>query len=332
MTTRGENNDDDDETTHRHHLRRLSRAFFEKTLLLPSSSFAACEEASSKTKKTAGRSSTSSSSAKKNLPDLPHAVAKSALRELFHRQSVLNYQPSSSERSTINDFVNASIWRVLFAVGLTGAFGFATVDGNQFGFKNKTNAFRARVLLGAATGALGGMFEYRSVNFYRNLAVKILDEEDSKMSAELAEILRERDPLGEFVKDQERKKNRERLRGFRDGRKRMMDVRVTVEAERREGGEDVNAPSSSSFERAVVQKSEGEEEEHRGSAPPFFFFSDVFGTTTTPRRDGNGTTSPGVVVATTTNKLRAKEAERRKRIREAGLERRRQTGGGALFD
>jgi hypothetical protein len=176
------------------------------------------------------------------------------------------------------------------------------------------------------------MFEYRSVNFYRNLAVKILDEEDSKMSAELAEILRERDPLGEFVKDQERKKNRERLRGFRDGRQRMMDVGVTVEAERREGGEDANAPSSSSFERAVVQKSEGEEEEHRGSAPPFFFFSDVFGTTTTPRRDGNGTTSPGVVVATTTNKLRAKEAERRKRIREAGLERRRQTGGGALFD
>jgi hypothetical protein len=174
------------------------------------------------------------------------------------------------------------------------------------------------------------MFEYRSVNFYRNLAVKILDEEDSKMSAELAEILRERDPLGEFVKDQERKKNRERLRGFRDGRKRMMDVGVTVEAEIREG-EDANAPSSS-FERAVVQKSEGEEEEHRGSAPPFFF-SDVFGTTTT-RRDGNGTTSPGVVATTTTttNKLRAKEAERRKRIREAGLERRRQTGGGALFD
>jgi hypothetical protein len=326
MTTRGEN---DYETTHRHHLRRLSRAFFEKTLPLASSSFAECEEASSKTKKT-GRNATPS--AKKNLPDLPHAVAKSALRELFHRQSVLNYQPSSSERSTVNDFVNASIWRVLFAVGLTGAFGFATVDVNSFGFKNKTNAFRARVLLGAATGALGGMFEYRSVNFYRNLAVKILDEEDSKMSAELAEILRERDPLGEFVKDQERKKNRERLRGFRDGRKRMMDVGVTVEAERREGGEDANAPSSSSFERAVFQKSEGEEEEHRGSAPPFFFFSDVFGTTTTPRRDGNGTTSPGVVVATTTNKLRAKEAERRKRIREAGLERRRQTGGGALFD
>lgn len=324
MTTRGEN---DYETTH--HLRRLSRAFFEKTLPLASSSFAECEEASSKTKKT-GRNATPS--AKKNLPDLPHAVAKSALRELFHRQSVLNYQPSSSERSTVNDFVNASIWRVLFAVGLTGAFGFATVDVNSFGFKNKTNAFRARVLLGAATGALGGMFEYRSVNFYRNLAVKILDEEDSKMSAELAEILRERDPLGEFVKDQERKKNRERLRGFRDGRKRMMDVGVTVEAERREGGEDANAPSSSSFERAVFQKSEGEEEEHRGSAPPFFFFSDVFGTTTTPRRDGNGTTSPGVVVATTTNKLRAKEAERRKRIREAGLERRRQTGGGALFD
>lgn len=314
---------DDDETNRRHHLRRLSRAFFEKTL----ASFAECEEASSKTK--TGRSSTS---AKKNLPDLPQAVAKSALRELFHRQSVLNYQPSSSEKSTINDFVNASIWRVLFAIGLTGVFGFATVDGNSFGFKNKINAFRARVLLGAATGALGGMFEYRSVNFYRNLAVKILDEEDSKMSAELAEILRERDPLGEFVKDQERKKNRERLRGFRDGRKRMMDVGVTVEAERREG-EDVNAPSSS-FERAVVQKSEGEEEEHRGSAPPFFFFSDVFGTTTTTRRDGNGTTSPGVVATTTTttNKLRAKEAERRKRIREAGLERRRQTGGGALFD
>lgn len=328
--SRENDDDDDDETTHRqNHLRRLSRAFFEKTLPLASSSFAACEEASSKTKKT-GRNA--SSSAKKNLPDLPHAVAKSALRELFHRQSVLNYQPSSSERSTVNDFVNASIWRVLFAVGLTGAFGFATVDVNSFGFKNKTNAFRARVLLGAATGALGGMFEYRSVNFYRNLAVKILDEEDSKMSAELAEILRERDPLGEFVKDQERKKNRERLRGFRDGRKRMMDVGVTVEAERREGGEDANAPSSSSFERAVVQKSEGEEEEHRGSAPPFFFFSDVFGTTTTTRRDGNGTTSPGVVVATTTNKLRAKEAERRKRIREAGLERRRQTGGGALFD
>jgi len=310
-----------DDTNRRHHLRRLSRAFFEKTL-----AFAECEEASSKAK--TGRSSTST--AKKNLPDLPQAVAKSALRELFHRQSVLNYQPSSSEKSTINNFVNASIWRVLFAVGLTGVFGFATVDGNSFGFKNKTNAFRARVLLGAATGALGGMFEYRSVNFYRNLAVKILDEEDSKMSAELAEILRERDPLGEFVKDQERKKNRERLRGFRDGRKRMMDVGVTVEAARREG-EDVNAPSSS-FERAIVQKSEGEEEEHRGSAPPFFF-SDVFGATTT-RRDGNGTTSPGVVATTTTtNKLRAaKEAERRKRIREAGLERRRQTGGGALFD
>jgi hypothetical protein len=319
-------NDDDDETNRRHHLRRLSRAFFEKTLL---ASFAECEEASSSSKTKTGRSSTSS--AKKNLPDLPQAVAKSALHELFHRQSVLNYQPSSSEKSTINDFVNASIWRVLFAVGLTGVFGFATVDGNSFGFKNKINAFRARVLLGAATGALGGMFEYRSVNFYRNLAVKILDEEDSKMSAELAEILRERDPLGEFVKDQERKKNRERLRGFRDGRKRMMDVGVTVEAERREG-EDENAPSSS-FERAVVQKSEGEEEEHRGSAPPFFFFSDVFGTTTTTRRDGNGTTSPGVVATTTTtNKLRAKEAERRKRIREAGLERRRQTGGGALFD
>ena len=313
---------DDDDTNRRHHLRRLSRALFEKTL-----AFAECEEASSKTK--TGRSSTST--AKKSLPDLPQAVAKSALRELFHRQSVLNYQPSSSEKSTINNFVNASIWRVLFAVGLTGVFGFATVDGNSFGFKNKTNAFRARVLLGAATGALGGMFEYRSVNFYRNLAVKILDEEDSKMSAELAEILRERDPLGEFVKDQERKKNRERLRGFRDGRKRMMDVGVTVEAEIREG-EDANAPSSS-FERAVAQKSEGEEEEHRGSAPPFFF-SDVFGTTTTTtRRDGNGTTSPGVVATTTTtNKLRAKEAERRKRIREAGLERRRQTGGGALFD
>ena len=160
-----------------------------------------------------------------------HNHAKQALRELSLRQISQNYQPTFEENKTVRDFVYSSVSRVLFAFSITGVFGFASVDvkslkmgtSGKSTFKNARNVFRARVMIGLATGVLGGMFEHRSVQFYKNLCVKILDvkEGESKMPGELAQILRDLDPLGEFVKDQERKRNRERLSGFRDGRVQM---------------------------------------------------------------------------------------------------------------
>ena len=210
-----------------------------------SSSFASTlndEESSSKHLEPSSSKNNVDTKTKKNLPakadELNAIHAKQALRELSLRQISQNYQPTHEENKTVRDFVYSSVSRVLFAFSITGVFGFASVDvkslkmgtSGKSTFKNARNVFRARVMIGLATGVLGGMFEHRSVQFYKNLCVKILDvkEGESKMPGELAQILRELDPLGEFVKDQERKRNRERLSGFRDGRVRMTKTTRTT--------------------------------------------------------------------------------------------------------
>ena len=262
----------------------------------------------------------------KNLPDVSPAVAKRALAELSRRQRVLDYEPSAEEKTTVNEFVNASIARVVVACGMTGAFGYASSDGTMLGFKNKTNVFRARGVVGVATGILGGLFEYRSVNFYRNLLVKVLDaqEDGSKMSGELAQILRETDPLGALVRDQDRKKNRERLSGFRVGRERMLAVAEHRET-RREREEKEEAQSN------TAQSTFEHREEDLGTPSPFVF-ADVFETPDDERRPRASSSSSASVDDTERQKrrlaFRTKELERRKRIKEIGLERRRQTGGG----
>ncbi|CAL6280374.1 unnamed protein product [Bathycoccus prasinos] len=210
-----------------------------------SSSFASAlndEESSSKHLEPSSSKNNNISKTKKNLPakvdELNAIHAKQALRELSLRQISQNYQPTFEENKTMRDFVYSSVSRVLFAFSITGVLGFASVDvkslkmgtSGKSTFKNARNVFRARVMIGLATGVLGGMFEHRSVQFYKNLCVKILDvkEGESKMPGELAQILRDLDPLGEFVKDQERKRNRERLSGFRDGRERMTKTTRTT--------------------------------------------------------------------------------------------------------
>jgi hypothetical protein len=192
----------------------------------------------------------------------------------------------------VRDFVYSSVSRVLFAFSITGVFGFASVDvkslkmgtSGKSTFKNARNVFRARVMIGLATGVLGGMFEHRSVQFYKNLCVKILDvkEGESKMPGELAQILRDLDPLGEFVKDQERKRNRERLSGFRDGRERMTKTTRTITT-----AATVAARGAPSFKRDEEEDKEEEKQHHhhqrrerehfvsqKQTSP--FFFSDVF--------------------------------------------------------
>ena len=232
---------------------------------------------------------------KKNLPakvdELNAIHAKQALRELSLRQISQNYQPTFEENKTIRDFVYSSVSRVLFAFSITGVFGFASVDvkslkmetSGKSTFKNARNVFRARVMIGLATGVLGGMFEHRSVQFYKNLCVKILDvkEGESKMPGELAQILRDLDPLSEFVKDQERKRNRERLSGFRDGRERMTKTtRTTTTAA-------TVAVRGAPFKRDEEEEEEEKQQHHhqrrerehfvsqKQTSP--FFFSDVFG-------------------------------------------------------
>ena len=233
---------------------------------------------------------------KKNLPakvdELNAIHAKQALRELSLRQISQNYQPTFEENKTIRDFVYSSVSRVLFAFSITGVFGFASVDvkslkmgtSGKSTFKNARNVFRARVMIGLATGVLGGMFEHRSVQFYKNLCVKILDvkEGESKMPGELAQILRDLDPLGEFVKDQERKRNRERLSGFRDGRERMTKTTRTTTT-----SATVAARGAPPFKRDEEEEVEEEKQHHhqrrerehfvsqKQTSP--FFFSDVFG-------------------------------------------------------
>ncbi len=244
----------------------------------------------------------------------------------------------------MNEFVNASIARVVVACGLTGAFGYfssmSSSDGTNMmmgGFKNKTNAFRARVVVGVATGIVGGLFEYRSVNFYRNLLVKVLDaqEDGSKMSGELAQILRETDPLGALVRDQDGKKNRERLSGFRVGRERMT-ASAAVFAEhretRREGEEKEDAPHSNTT-TAAARDERHRRERRRPSAPSPFVFADVFETSS--RSDDNDDVNDENTTERHKRRLaafRTKELERRKRIKEIGVERRRHTGGGVAFD
>ena len=327
--------DDDDRPTRYSFLRRVARA--SRCFV----SVASCSSESSSSK-------SSSSKKKKNLPDVSPAVAKRALAELSRRQQILDYEPSAEEKRTVNEFVNASIARVVVACGLTGAFGYASSDGTMLGFKNKTNVFRARVVVGVATGILGGIFEYRSVNFYRNLLVKVLDaqEDGSKMSGELAQILRETDPLGALVRDQDGKKNRERLSGFRVGRERMTASAAAVFAEhretRREGEEKEEAHSNT-----TARFEHHRERRRRLGTPSPFVFADVFETSPDDERRpppagaSSSSSSSSSVDETERHKrrlaFRTKELERRKRIKEIGLERRRHTGGGggqdvAVFD
>ena len=264
-----------------------------------SSSFASAlndEESSSKHLEPSSSKNNVDTKTKKNLPakvnELNAIHAKQALRELSLRQISQNYQPTHEENKTVRDFVYSSVSRVLFAFSITGVFGFASVDvkslkmgtSGKSTFKNARNVFRARVMIGLATGVLGGMFEHRSVQFYKNLCVKILDvkEGESKMPGELAQILRELDPLGEFVKDQERKRNRERLSGFRDGRERMTKTTRTITT-----AATVAARGAPSFKRDEEENKEEEKQHHhhqrrerehfvsqKQTSP--FFFSDVF--------------------------------------------------------
>ena len=265
-----------------------------------SSSFASAlndEESSSKHLEPSSSSKNNNTTkTKKNLPakvdELNAIHAKQALRELSLRQISQNYQPTHEENKTVRDFVYSSVSRVLFAFSITGVFGFASVDvkslkmgtSGKSTFKNARNVFRARVMIGLATGVLGGMLEHRSVQFYKNLCVKILDvkEGESKMPGELAQILRDLDPLGEFVKDQERKRNRERLSGFRDGRERMTKTTRTITT-----AATVAARGAPSFKRDEEENKEEEKQHHhhqrrerehfvsqKQTSP--FFFSDVF--------------------------------------------------------
>ena len=263
-----------------------------------SSSFASTlndEESSSKHLEPSSSKNNVDTKTKKNLPakvdELNAIHAKQALRELSLRQISRNYQPTHEENKTVRDFVYSSVSRVLFAFSITGVFGFASVDvkslkmgtSGKSTFKNARNVFRARVMIGLATGVLGGMFEHRSVQFYKNLCVKILDvkEGESKMPGELAQILRELDPLGEFVKDQERKRNRERLSGFRDGRERMTKTTRTITTTAT-----VAAREAPSFKRDEEEDKEEKQHHHhqrrerehfvsqKQTSP--FFFSDVF--------------------------------------------------------
>ena len=264
-----------------------------------SSSFASAlndEESSSKHLEPSSSKNNVDTKTKKNLPakvnELNAIHAKQALRELSLRQISQNYQPTFEENKTVRDFVYSPVSRVLFAFSITGVFGFASVDvkslkmgtSGKSTFKNARNVFRARVMIGLATGVLGGMFEHRSVQFYKNLCVKILDvkEGESKMPGELAQILRELDPLGEFVKDQERKRNRERLSGFRDGRERMTKTTRTITT-----AATVAARGAPSFKRDEEENKEEEKQHHhhqrrerehfvsqKQTSP--FFFSDVF--------------------------------------------------------
>ncbi|CAL6282599.1 unnamed protein product [Bathycoccus prasinos] len=264
-----------------------------------SSSFASAlndEESSSKHLEPSSSKNNNISKTKKNLPakvdELNAIHAKQALRELSLRQISQNYQPTFEENKTMRDFVYSSVSRVLFAFSITGVLGFASVDvkslkmgtSGKSTFKNARNVFRARVMIGLATGVLGGMFEHRSVQFYKNLCVKILDvkEGESKMPGELAQILRDLDPLGEFVKDQERKRNRERLSGFRDGRERMTKTTRTTTT-----SSTVAARGAPPFKRDEEEEVEEEKQHHhqrrerehfvsqKQTSP--FFFSDVFG-------------------------------------------------------
>ena len=264
-----------------------------------SSSFASAlndEESSSKHLEPSSSKNNVDTKTKKNLrakvDELNAIHAKQALRELSLRQISQNYQPTHEENKTVRDFVYSSVSRVLFAFSITGVFGFASVDvkslkmgtSGKSTFKNARNVFRARVMIGLATGVLGGMFEHRSVQFYKNLCVKILDvkEGESKMPGELAQILRDLDPLGEFVKDQERKRNRERLSGFRDGRERMTKTTRTITT-----AATVAARGAPSFKRDEEEDKEEEKQHHhhqrrerehfvsqKQTSP--FFFSDVF--------------------------------------------------------
>ena len=264
-----------------------------------SSSFASAlndEESSSTRLEPSSSKNNIDTKTKKNLPakvdELNAIHAKQALRELSLRQISRNYQPTHEENKTVRDFVYSSVSRVLFAFSITGVFGFASVDvkslkmgtSGKSTFKNARNVFRARVMIGLATGVLGGMFEHRSVQFYKNLCVKILDvkEGESKMPGELAQILRDLDPLGEFVKDQERKRNRERLSGFRDGRERMTKTTRTITT-----AATVAARGAPSFKRDEEEDKEEEKQHHhhqrrerehfvsqKQTSP--FFFSDVF--------------------------------------------------------
>ena len=329
--------DDDDRPTRYSFLRRVARASWCFV------SVASCSSESSSSSKS------SSSKKKKNLPDVSPAVAKRALAELSRRQQILDYEPSAEEKRTVNEFVNASIARVIVACGLTGAFGYFSSmsnssDGTNMmggGFKNKTNAFRARVVVGVATGIVGGLFEYRSVNFYRNLLVKVLDaqEDGSKMSGELAQILRETDPLGALVRDQDGKKNRERLSGFRVGRERMTASAAAVFAEhretRREGEEKEDAPHSNTTTTAARDERRRRERRRPSGlgAPSPFVFADVFETSSwSDDDDVNDENTTERHKRRQKAAFRTKELERRKRIKEIGAERRRHAGGGGAFD
>ena len=268
-----------------------------------SSSFASAlndEESSSKRLEPSSSKNNIDTKTKKNLPakvdELNAIHDKQALRELSLRQISQNYQPTFEENKTVRDFVYSSVSRVLFAFSITGVFGFASVDvkslkmgtSGKSTFKNARNVFRARVMIGLATGVLGGMFEHRSVHFYKNLCVKILDvkEGESKMPGELAQILRDLDPLGEFVKDQERKRNRERLSGFRDGRVQMTKTTrpTTTSATVAARGAPFKRDDDDDEEEEEKQQQHHQrrEREHfvsqKQTSP--FFFSDVFGRAT----------------------------------------------------
>ena len=165
--------------------------------------------------------------------------------------------------------------------------------------------------------------------------MKVLDaqEDGSQMSGELAQILRA-DPLGALVRDQDGKKNRERLSGFRVGRERMTASAAAVFAEhretRREGEEKEDAPHSNTTTTAARDERRRRAEtktERLGALSPFVF-ADVFETSS--RSDDDDVNDENTTERHKRRQkaaFRTKELERRKRIKEIGAERDGRRGG-----
>ena len=312
-----------------------------------SSSFASAlndEESSSKHLEPSSSKNNIDTKTKKNLPakvdELNAIHAKQALRELSLRQISQNYQPTFEENKTVRDFVYSSVSRVLFAFSITGVFGFASVDvkslkmgtSGKSTFKNARNVFRARVMIGLATGVLGGMFEHRSVQFYKNLCVKILDvkEGESKMPGELAQILRDLDPLGEAVKDQERKRNRERLSGFRDGREQMTkttrptttSATVAARGAPFKRDDDDDEEEEEEKQQHHHQRRERERFVSQKQTSPFFF-SDVFGRATKDDDDDDNDDDPSFSsssskLSDSSNSANLRETTKKEKSEESG--------------
>jgi len=256
---------------------------------------------------------------------ISEVLARSVLEELRARQERNKYEPTETETETINEYYKSLTYRVIIASAITGAIGAASAD-----FKNvkcvKTR-MRIRAITAATSGVCGGLFEHLNIysSFRKIELLRILNLDQSQLAGEAAIVLRDIDPMNELVREQDSmKRDRDRLAAFRKNAKRIESSPLSS-----------SSSSSSSPIVTDYEDSNIENRTERTVAEQVVDENTTFGAFSRSRAhrdifapiddlDESQKRERDIIIKR--NLIRQREEQRRMKIREIGLERRRQAG------